>query len=93
MCGINVKNRQGVKQHHRTGSRSYVVHYAHVVSITPIPVNTNHSFSVNYMICSTNDTVFKYLQKSQIVKGNADSDPTPIEFYRITHTNKDGKMS
>ena len=24
---------------------------------------------------------------------NADSDPTPIEFYRLTLTNKDGKMS
>ena len=45
------------------------------------------------MICSTNDTM--YLQKSEITKGNAhaNNDPDPIEFYRITHTNKDGKMS
>ena len=50
------------------------------------------------MICSTNDTM--YFQKSEIAKGNAeiakgntDNDPDPIEFYRITHTNKDDKMS
>ena len=37
--------------------------------------------------------MFTYLQKSQIAQANDDNDPTPIEFYRLTHTNKDAKMS
>lgn len=42
----NVKNRENVKQHHTTGSRSYIAHYEHVVSIS-----TRSTQLLSYLYC------------------------------------------
>ncbi|KAK1611868.1 hypothetical protein QYE76_035541 [Lolium multiflorum] len=40
LCVINGKNREAVKQFHTTGSRSYVAHWEHLVSVMNFPIQS-----------------------------------------------------
>ena len=71
-----------MKHHQTSGSRSYIAEFYKMVST---PTNIQIWFVYKYMACGTNVYHVLFIMYEK---------PSPIEFFKATHTRKkDGVMS